>query len=152
MTNERTEETLDIQQSREQLKKRLWKYQALKREQEQLLQRLADIEATLYYPKIQRLTGMPAAPSGGNAMEDMAAQHIELQQKYQAQLDRLAAEQLAIEQTIAVLEEPTARMLMRYRYLDGLTWEEVCVKLTYSWRQTHRLHARALDALLDKTA
>lgn len=151
MTNERTEETHDIQQAREQLKKRLWKYQALKSEQEQLLQRLADIEATLYHPKIQRLTGMPSAPSEGNAMEDMAAQHVELQQRYQEQLERLAAEQLAIEKTIEALE-PTARMLMRYRYLDGLTWEEVCVKLTYSWRQTHRLHARALDALLDKTA
>ena len=151
MTNEK-EDTLDLQQAREQLKKQLWKYQAIKKEHEQLHQRLADIEATLYHPKIQRLTGMPSAPSGGNAMEDMAAQHIELQQRYRAQLDELAAEQLAIERTIMGLEEPTARMLMRYRYLDGLTWEEVCVKLTYSWRQTHRLHARALDELLGETA
>ena len=45
---------------------------------------------------------------------------------------------------------PTTRMLLRYRYIEGLTWEEVCVRLSYSWRQTHRLHARALDQLREK--
>lgn len=31
------------------------------------------------------------------------------------------------------------------RYVDLLTWEEICYKIHYSWRQTHRIHHRALS-------
>lgn len=127
-------------------KERLRGYLDLKNEHAQLRQQLEAIEAALYSPKAQRLTGMPAAPSHGNAMEDMAARHLELMDRYRAKMLELAEEQLAIEKAIEALE-PTSRMLLRFRYIDGLPWEEVCVRMNYSWRQTHRLHSRALDAL-----
>lgn len=127
-------------------KERLRKYQDLKQEQAQIHEQLEKIEAALYHPKIQRLTDMPSAPSKGNALEDMTARHLELQDRYKAKLEELAAEQLAIEQAIDSLA-PKARMLMRYRYIEGMTWEEVCVCMSYSWRQTHYIHARALEQL-----
>ena len=127
-------------------KERLRNYQNIKREREQLKQQLEEIEAALYYPKIQQLTGMPFHHSEGNPQEDLAIHHIELMARYRAKLEELAAEQLAIEEAIEPLE-PTARMLLRYRYLDGLKWEEVCVKMNYSWTQTHEHHGRALRKL-----
>ena len=127
-------------------KERLRNYQNLKQEQAQIREQLEKIEAALYYPKIQRLTDMPSAPSKGNALEDMTARHLELQVRYKAKLEELAAEQLAIEQAIDSLP-PKARMLMRYRYIDGMTWEQVCVCMAYSWRQTHNIHAKALKQL-----
>lgn len=127
-------------------KERLRSYLDLKNEQAQLRQQLETIEAALYSPKAQRLTGMPAATSHGNPLEDMAARHLELVDRYRAKMLELAEEQLAIEKAIETLE-PTSRMLIRFRYIDGLPWEEVCVRMNYSWRQTHRLHSRALDAL-----
>lgn len=127
-------------------KDRLRNYQTIKQEQQQLRQQLDEIEAALYYPKVQRLTDMPAAPSHGNAQEDMAIRHIELQQLYQAKLEELAAEQLAIEEAIGSLDQ-VHRLLLRYRYIDGLKWEEVCVKMGYSWTQTHEHHAQALKLL-----
>lgn len=127
-------------------KERLRNYQAIKKELQQLEGRLLEIETALYSPKNQKLTGMPSAPSKGNAMEDMAARHIELQDLYKSKMDDLATELLAIEAAIESLD-PTARLLCRYRYVDGLKWEEVCVRMNYSWRQVHNLHRRALDAL-----
>ena len=38
-------------------------------------------------------------------------------------------------------------MLMRYRYIDGLKWEEVAVRMNYSWTQTHDIHGKALKQL-----
>lgn len=35
------------------------------------------------------------------------------------------------------------------RYINLLSWEEVCCKVGYSWRQTHRYHRRAL-AIVEK--
>lgn len=133
-------------------KERLRNYQNIKREREQLKHQLEEIEAALYYPKIQRLTDMPGGGrKEGNPQEDLAIHHIELQERYNAKLEELAAEQLAIEQAIETLD-PTERMLLRYRYIDGLKWEEVCVKIGYSWVQTHEHHGRALRKLREVEA
>ena len=76
----------------------------------------------------------------------MIARHVELQEKYEAKIAEMTAEMLQIEVAIETLD-PTARMLLRYRYMDGLKWEEVCVRMNYSWMQTHRIHANALNQL-----
>lgn len=127
-------------------KERLRHYQAIKREQKQLRHQLDEIEAALYYPKVQNLTGMPSHHAEGNPQEDLAIHHIELQERYRAKLDELAAEQLAIEKAIESLDS-TARQLLRYRYIEGLKWVEVCVKMSYSWTQIHHLHGEALKQL-----
>ena len=121
-------------------------YASLKEEREQLRRQLDELEATLYYPKIQRLNGMPSSPSKENTLELMVARHIELQERYEAKIAEMTKEMLLIEAAIDALD-PTARMLLRYRYLDGLKWEEVCVRMNYSWMQTHRIHANALNQL-----
>ena len=127
-------------------KDRLRNYQIIKQEREQLRQQLEEIEAALYFPKVQRLTDMPTAPSHGNAQEDLAIRHIELQELYMAKLEELAAEQLAIEDAIASLDQQH-RLIMRYRYIYGLKWEDICVKMGYSWTQIHEHHSRALKLL-----
>ena len=121
-------------------------YASLKEEREQLRRQLDELEATLYYPKIQRLNDMPSTPSKENTLELMVARHLELQERYEAKIAEMTKEMMLIEEAIDALE-PTARMLLRYRYLDGLKWEEVCVRMNYSWMQTHRIHANALNQL-----
>ena len=123
-------------------------YASLKEEREQLRRQLDELEATLYYPKIQRLNDMPSSPSKENTLELMVARHVELQERYEAKIAEMTKEMLLIDAAIDALD-PTARMLLRYRYLDGLKWEEVCVRMNYSWMQTHRIHANALNQLRD---
>lgn len=127
-------------------KERLKNYALLKEEREQLRRQLDELEATLYYPRIQRLSDMPSAPSKENTLEVMVARHLDLQDKYEAKIAEMTAEMLLIEEAIEKLD-PTARMLMRYRYIEGLKWEEVCIRINYSWMQTHRIHANALNQL-----
>lgn len=132
-------------------KERLQEYLYLKKEEQQLRQQLGSIEAALFGPKIQQFRRTPAPPSPGNALEEMVGKHLELQTRYRAKLEEVAAEQLAIEEAIAALA-PRERTLLRHRYIEGLSWEEVCVAMSYSWRQTHRIHSQALEALKQKTA
>ncbi|MEE1400917.1 MAG: hypothetical protein UF305_01315 [Oscillospiraceae bacterium] len=132
-------------------KERLRHYRAIKREADQIAGQLEAVEARLYGPRGQRLTGMPSAPSpdAGAATESLMDQHAQLMQRYREQLAQLEAEQLAVEEAIRSLP-PASRTLMRYRYIDGLKWEEVCVQMHYSWTQTHEMHGRALAMLADK--
>ncbi len=125
-------------------KEKLRHYQTIKREREQLRHQLEEIETALYYPKIPQLHSQPGGGSHeGNPVEDLALHHIELQQRYREKLEELAAEQLAIETAIESLD-PRARMLMRYRYIEGLKWEAICVKMNYSWVSVHDIHGKAL--------
>lgn len=72
-----------------------------------------------------------------------------LRELYRKKYDELVALQVSIEQAINSLE-PVERELLRYRYIDGLEWHQVMVKINYSWQQTHRIHAAALIKLADK--
>ena len=130
-------------------KEQLREYQNIKREAEQLQTMIEELEAPLYSPKSQQLTGMPHAPARGNATENMADKHLELLERYRAKLRELNTARLLIEDAIDSLES-VDRRLLRLRYIEGLTWEAVCVLTDYSWRQVHRRHAKALEKLKEK--
>lgn len=130
-------------------KERLRGYRTLLQEKKTLEQQIETVEATLLHPQIQKIKHTPAGPSGGNALEDLAAKHLELIDLYHAKLAEIAQELQAIETGIDTLP-PTERVLLRLRYVHGLTWEEVCVDMSYSWRQVHRIHAKALEALREQ--
>lgn len=127
-------------------KERLRGYRAMKREKLQLERQIEEIEATLYNPKVQKIKHTPGATSHGNAMEDLAAKHLELIDLYKDKLEKMSEELLAIEKAIEDLPS-TERQLLRLYYMAGMTWEEVCVSIGYSWKQVHRIHGRALDML-----
>lgn len=128
-------------------KSRLKAHRHIKKEIAQLESKLADVEAALLYPKIQHLSQTPGGqPAEGNPQEALAIYHIELKELYNAKLLELAAEQLAVEKAIESLESQD-RKLLRLRYIDGLTWEQICVEESYSWAQVHRFHAEALKKL-----
>ena len=42
------------------------------------------------------------------------------------------------------MEDETEKAVLTYRYLRGYTWEQICVKMEYSWKQIHRIHGKAL--------
>lgn len=137
----------DREQIKAEIKRKLYSYQDLRAEHHQLLDELRQLEALMASPSGPNLDGMPRASGTSNPVERKAIKHIELEKRYQAQLEELAAAQVEIENTIEGLE-PTERRLARFRYIDGLTWEKVCDKMNYSWRQTHRVHGRMLDKLV----
>lgn len=132
---------------KEHLKRRLHRYRDLEAERQQIAKELERVEDFMNGPRGANLDGMPRSPGIGNPVLGVVSHHLALQERYRLQLEKLAAAQAAIEDMIEGLE-PLARQLMRYRYIDGLPWEEVCVAIRYSWRQTHNIHAKALDTLL----
>lgn len=130
-------------------KEQLRKYRNIKLEHDRLLIMVNELENTLYSPKSQRLDGMPRGGSGGSVVEEAAIKHDDLLTRYRQKAAELSAALEEIEDAIEVLE-PRERILIRLHYAQGLTWEEVCVAMSYSWRQVHRIHAKALAALEGK--
>lgn len=132
---------------------KLWlrSYRQKKQEAEQLLEAIKRLEAEMYHPKTTRFDKIPGSThDAGSPTERLAVKHIDLVERYQRKLEDLRAEALQIEDAIETLE-PIEQMLMRYRYLDGMTWEEVAVAISYSWMQMHRIHSRALTKLSEQS-
>lgn len=130
---------------RKQIKDRLNSYTALERERLQLSDQLARLQARLQ-PGGQNMDGMPKAPGACDSLANLVAERIDLEARYREKLLQLEQAQADIENLIDGLE-PTERTLARFRYLDGHTWEQVCLDMSYSWRQVHRIHGRLLDKL-----
>ncbi len=65
------------------------------------------------------------------SVEEKVAHFIQLRDEMNRQIDMLDSR-----------EEQT---LLRYRYIDGFTWEEVAMLLNVSVRTVHRIHGAALQ-------
>lgn len=69
-----------------------------------------------------------------------------LERLYKKKQCELLEEQTKIENAIESLPMELRR-LMRYRYIDCMTCEQVCVEMPCSWDTFHRWHKRALSIL-----
>lgn len=143
------QERVKKQEARDRIKRRLYAYQEAKAEAQQIREELARVEVETTAPSTSDWSGMPHGGGYSDQMASKVSARIRLQEKYRQQLERLDAAQLAVEETIDSLK-PVERLVLRCRYIDGLTWENVCVAVNYSWRQTHNIHSRALDKLVEK--
>ena len=131
--------------TKDELKKQLKSYLTVKKERAQILEEYNALAG----PRGTNLDGMPKAPGGGDPLAGIMDKREAVLRRYEAKLAELSAALLQIEDMIEGLE-PGERTLMRHRYVKGLKWEEVCVAIGYSWRQTHNIHAEILDKLMEK--
>ena len=124
-------------------KARLRAYRDLKRERDRLE---AMVTALEYGPGGLRLDGMPRSGKIGDPTGQQAIDHTQVRDLYLQKVAELDKALLEIEAAIEKLE-PRDRTLIRLYYVEGLTWEEVCVAMHYEWAQIHRIHAKALEKL-----
>lgn len=128
-------------------KEQLKGFRSIKLERDRLLLMIEELEAQMRSPKSQRLDGMPRGGSSPSSpVENLVVKHTELLERYYEKVAELTAATVEIEEAIERLS-PRERTLLRLHYIEGLTWEEVCVAMSYSWRQVHRIHAVALSML-----
>lgn len=131
-------------------KERLRAYRALKQERDEVRQMIEEIESALYDPKVPRLEPVPGGggskPDGITPTDAKIDKRDELLALYAEKCAQMDEELLAIEKAIDSME-PREKTLLRLHYVKGLTWENVCVEMGYSWRQIHRIHAKALEML-----
>ena len=84
-------------------------------------------------------------PKGGGFENDRLG--ALLLNTYNEKQIRLLKQQRAIENTIDKLEDAVDRNIMRLRYIDGYTWERLCVLMNYSWNGIHKKHRKILEKI-----
>lgn len=128
-------------------KSELQRYRDLLKEKADLQERILRRESAIKSAAVQVLTGMPRTEGGDSDKIGRAVTQLDsLKEIYTRKLREIEEELARIEREIERLE-PIERRLVRYRYIDGLSWEKICVKLNYSWATLHRMHAKILKEL-----
>ena len=82
--------------------------------------------------------------SGDAGFVNIISKIIELENSINADIERMFDLKNEIRSVINDVQDADEKLLLRLRYINFNTWEEICDKLYVSIRTVHRIHAAAL--------
>ena len=95
----------------------------------------------------QTISDMPKAKNGAQGDSGELEKYVEIGEEITKELQKLHRMRREIRSIISTLQDDTLQTLMLYRYVNGMTFEEIAVRMHYSWRQVCRKHGEALAKL-----
>ena len=129
-------------------KEELKSYIENKREIEIIKDKLIYLEEKKTSIKSMIINDMPKSCNIENDMiGNLLADIEDLINIYKEKELNLIKQQIKIEKAISKLDDPIDRNIVRLKYLDGHTWEKICVILNYSWNGIHKKHRKILEKI-----
>lgn len=86
-------------------------------------------------------------PTGDTQTVNTLSKIIELEEKIQKEMNNLIDLQQDIHNSIANVKDQDEQLLLRYRYIEFLHWEEIAERMNFSTMQVNRIHGKALQHL-----
>ena len=148
----------NIREENDRKKRYLWQYQECKRELERLEEERIEVRLNKMLPSViqdgieVRLNkmlpsviqdGMPHA-SGCNDLSGYASKLDDLDRKIMKARYRRIQTLTDIRNRINAVKDQSEREVLTYRYIRGMKWEDIAVKMGCSWQWTHKIHSKAL--------
>lgn len=127
-------------------KEGLKEYILIKKEIAQLEEQIMKLNEQKTSIKSQVITDMPVGSGEGREILDILVSIEEAIDKLNKNRVKLVSTLMEIENLIEGLDA-TERVLMRYRYINDLKWEQIALNMNYSWRQVHRIHNEILKKI-----
>ena len=125
-------------------KKTLREYRSISAEARELEEQINSQRAKAESPRAPCVG--PSAGAGGDHTGELVVRIADMLATLDAKRLDLLRRLEEIEKDIDRLSSRERRIIRLY-YIQGMRWEEVCVTINYSWRQTHNLHREALKNL-----
>ncbi|MDD4164928.1 MAG: DUF1492 domain-containing protein [Eubacteriales bacterium] len=69
---------------------------------------------------------------------------VDLEKKIDEEMAQLMELKIEIREKIHQVEDSKRRIVLQYRYMNFMKWEEIAKKMSYSIKQLHRIHNDAL--------
>ena len=133
---------MDVKKENEAKKEYLLRYRDAVRSEKQIDEEIKQLRLDTLMPAVVN-DGMPHG-SGGGDLSGYAARVDELLADLKDQMEKRIQIRREITQKIEEMSNETEKMVLRYRYIHLLKWEEIAVKMCYSWKGIHKVHGRAL--------
>lgn len=127
-------------------KEYLKRYRKIDREVNQLLMEKDEI-FSLGTKITPTYSDMPKGTGENNRTQSTIEKLEEQEEKINKKIDLLYEVKEDIEKALHTVEDDTLRVLLRYRYINGLTWEKIAVNMNYTYQWICKLHGEALRKL-----
>lgn len=88
--------------------------------------------------------GMPHGSSSGSDLSGYAAKVDAMMEDLRNQMEARIDIKREIIEKIEEMENETEKLILRYRYIHLLKWEEIAVKIEYEYRNVLYIHGKAL--------
>lgn len=125
-------------------KEYLQQYRTIQREIEDLDYRMAQLRLKYAAPSAIDYSDMPKAHNSEHDLSDYIAKMDEMTNYMISKYTRLRAVEVNIYKQVDIMDNQEERELLRYRYIDGMTWSDIAAKLNTSERNVYFIHGRAL--------
>ena len=126
-------------------KEYLMRFRQVMREIEDLDRRMAQLRLKYAAPSAINYSDMPKAHDSNHDLSDYIAKMDEMTEYMINKYTRLRGIEVDIYKRLDRMQDQTEREILRYRYIDGLNWEQISTRLNYSKRNVTRIHGRALQ-------
>ena len=127
-------------------RKRMTKYLDARKEWEYWREEVAMLEAT--GPKITaQLSGMPGSQPDGSKTEREVEELEAARDAEAAAADTMRAARQEVEALIALAPEAEQRIVLRRRYISGMSWEEIAERAGKSRQWATQTHGTALKKI-----
>ena len=70
---------------------------------------------------------------------------IELEKAIESDIEKLLSLKLEIRTVINQVNDNEEKLLLKHRYLNFMSWDEICFEMNVSMRTAHRIHNLALQ-------
>lgn len=133
----------EIQKENEEKKEYLKSYRRAVKREKDILDEIQRLRADKMFPSVTN-DGMPKGSSQSDLSDYIAILDEQIELLKVERLEKARCYQ-KIERQIKQMENEDEQEVLRLRYITGLKWEEVALKMNYSWKWIHKIHGRALQ-------
>lgn len=126
-------------------KEYLLQYQHIQREIEDIDRRMAQVRLKYAAPSAINYSDMPKAHNSNHDLSDYVAKMDELTDYMISKYTRLRGIEIDIYMRVDRMDNQQERELLRYRYIDGMTWTQVADAMLTTERNVYFIHGRALQ-------
>lgn len=74
---------------------------------------------------------------------------VDLEKATDAKIAELLDLRMEVRETISQIDDAKQILVLRYRYIDFMKWEDIAYKMDYALKSVHRIHSAALDSVAD---
>lgn len=132
----------ETQKENEEKKEYLKSYRRAVKREKDILDEIQRLRSDKMFPSVVN-DGMPKGSSQSDLSDYIAILDEQIELLKAERLEKARCYQ-KIERQIRQMENEDEQEVLRLRYITGLKWEEVAVKMNYSYRRTLDIHGKAL--------
>lgn len=117
-------------------------YATLQKEIKYLSDKVETLETKITGTTKRMNTELLQKSGGGKGNEELIIKYIELKKELEGKLKILLEDEKELEEIIDGIDDPVGRMVIRYRYIDGMTWKKIAQKLGCNEMQVYRIRRK----------